>query len=294
MRKICVIGGAGLVGANVAHALYEKGISVTVVDNLQFGFKDNLPPCDFIEDDFVNMSEEFWNSFDVIVVSYCSNIIFAMSHVIETIENNAIKFKTFLDRYHGKIIYLSTSSVYGTADVFPTPETAEIKTSNAYDTSKRIAELFLQQRGNYTSLRLSNVYGKYQRPENPYCGVLGRMIDSAINDKPIEIYGDGTATRDYTHVSDVVKAILLAIDQPPKNAEINIATGIETSVNDLCKMVWKAVDKPVKYNRTQLRSIDATTRRCLDIKKAEQLLGWKPAVTLEDGIMQTINILVSA
>lgn len=289
MRSVCVIGGAGFVGSNIAWALHESGIETVAVDNLSFGYKKNLPPCEFIHKDFCMLDADFFGRFDTIVVAYCSNIIYAINNQIETIKNNAISFYKFLQLYQGKVIYLSTASVYGNADIFPTPEMAEIKTSNAYDTSKRIAELFLQQRGNYTTLRLSNVFGRFQRNENPYCGAIGRMTDRAMNGRPIEIYGDGESARDYTNVQDVTSAVMLAINQPPKNTEINIATGSACSSNKLCTMIWRILDKPEKYKRLTARSIDGITYRCLDNSLAKKLLGWSPMIGLEEGINITIR-----
>lgn len=291
--KCLITGAAGFVASNLSHAI-QNDYKVTNVDSLRFGFKENLPEgCDFIQSDYNFLSEEYLGLFDVMVFCATSNIIYAMEHPLDTIKNNSVNAIEFLNKFKGKIIYTSTASVYGNADEFPTKENAEIKLTNSYDTSKRIVELYLQQRGNYTTLRLSNVFGARQRPENPYVGVLGKFIDCAIAGKPMEIYGTGNATRDYSSVDDVTDAIIKAIEFPALNTEINIATGIETSINDLGKMVWKAVDKPQQYTRKEPRKIDIIERRCLDIYKAKELLGWQPKISLDEGIKLTMDWMMA-
>ena len=115
------------------------------------------------------------------------------------------------------------------------------------------------------------------------------MIGAALKNEPIQIYGNGDSTRDYTYIDDTVDAIIKAIELPAQNCAINIATGIETSSNDLCSKVWKALDKPKKYTRVEPRGIDTIFRRCLDNSRAKELLGWSPVTMLEKGIELTVN-----
>jgi UDP-glucose 4-epimerase len=288
--KCLVLGAAGFVGSNIMDRLLKYDhYDVIGIDDLSFGFIDNISDkSKFYQQNVNDLTQSFLNGFDVVVVSYCSNIIYAIEHETETYQNNAIIAANLFMKYHGKIVYLSTSSVYNQAKIIPTPEDVEISTYNAYDTSKYIAELFLKQRGNFTTLRLSNVYGKNQRAENPYCGVTGKFIDAAFKGEPMKIYGDGLSTRDFTYVDDVVDAIIMSIDQDPKNTEINIGTGIETSTVELSNMITDAIGGPHSAKYIGTRSIDKITRRCLDIKKAKQLLGWDPKTSLEKGIESTI------
>jgi UDP-glucose 4-epimerase len=212
-----------------------------------------------------------------------------MSHPVETFRNNAANTIDFFKKNHAsKIIYTSTSSVYGNAEQIPTPEDAEIKSNNAYDISKRIAEVFLQQRGNYTTFRLSNVYGMNQIASNPYCGVIGKLINATLSKITFEINGNGESTRDYTYIGDVVEAVKKAMALPALQTEINIGTGVETSVNDLVRLVTAMVDVTRSLN-VEPRAIDKITRRRLDIRKAKTLLGWQPNTTIEEGLIKTIE-----
>lgn len=283
--KIIITGAAGFLGGNVCQRLTDFGIDYVAVDNLKFGSEDNLPlGCHFIESGFENLSEEMLSEFDVLIHLACSNIIYAMEFPIETVLNNAVNTIELFSKFKGKIIYTSTASVYGDADVIPTKETDEIKLSNGYDTSKFIAEQFLRERGNYTTLRLSNVYGKFQSIDSPYCGVLGKFVDLYLEGQPLHIYGDGSATRDYTYVEDVVDAIILAMNNEPLNTELNIATGIETSIMELTALIG---NKNGLVNKGK-RMIDKINRRCLDTSKAKELLGWEAKIPVSTGIRKTM------
>lgn len=289
--KILIIGAAGFVGANISLRIRESHHDLSLVDDLSFGYRDNLPKeAKLIEKDFNELDTEFVNKHDLMIFAACSNIIYAMTEPEKTMQNNAINTVALFKKFKGRIIYLSTASVYGQADSFPTHETAIPKLSNSYSTSKYIAEMYLHGRGNYTTLRLSNVYGPLQRPENPYCGVLGRFIDKATLNEQMIIYGTGKDTRDYTYVDDVIDAVMLAINKPALNTEINIATEIETSILELAHAVREAVDiTKWKLKFTDARKIDTIHRRCLSNDRARKLLEWWPKTPLSEGIRETVK-----
>lgn len=292
MSKIILTGACGFVGSNISKRLFESGYEIVNIDDLSFGNKDNLSVNNELHRfGFEQLTEETLSKFDILIHCATSNIIYAMDKPIETFQNNATNTIKLFQKFKGKIIYTSTASVYGQADIIPTPEDAEIRTNNAYDQSKYIAELFLQQRGNYTTLRLSNVYGTNQRADNPFCGVMGKLVNNILNDKPVKINGDGKQTRDYTHADDVVDAIMIAIEREALNTEINIASGKETSINELVDAIVIITDKTALREYVESRKIDGIIRRCLDIRKAEQLLGWKPKIFLGEGICKTIEWL---
>lgn len=286
-RKIIITGACGFVGSNIANRLFTLGYNIYCMDNLQFGHEDNLNMV-FYKSGFENLTEDELQPFDILIHCATSNIIYAIDKPIETFQNNATNTIKLFQKFKGKIIYTSTASVYGQPTIIPTHEDSEIRTYNAYDQSKYIAELFLQSRKNYTTLRLSNVYGENQRPDNPYCGVMGKVIDSALNENVFKINGNGTQSRDYTNVDDVVRAVILAVDQESKNTEINIASGHETSINQLVKIVQKITEKNIQTKNIDSRKIDNITRRCLDVSKAKRLLKWQPEIFIEEGIKNTI------
>lgn len=285
---IIVTGAAGFIGSNIAQRLASEGHSVTGVDDLSFGNEKNIP--DNIN--FFKMSFEklvTFNQEDILIHCATSNIIYSMDHPVETFKNNAGDTIKLFGRFPGKIIYTSTSSVYGNTMQIPTPEDADIRSSNAYDISKHIAELYLQKRGGFTTLRLTNVYGKNQRADNPYCGVIGKLIDCAFTGNKFEVYGEGQDTRDYTSVEDVVKAVSKAVELPAMETEINIGTGRETDTHQLISLVWELTGKFIHFYSVKGRAIDKIRRRCLDIRRAKSLLAWEPCLMLEQGLPLAIQ-----
>ena len=294
MKSLGIVGGFGFIGTNCTLRLKEAGYNVTVIDNFSFSDKKNIPlNVKYIEKGYENLTEHELNFFDEIVFVACSNIIYSVDYPIETIRNNAINFYDFINKFKGKIVFTSTSSKYGNAKKYPITEETEINVSNFYDSSKYIAELFLKNRGNQTTLVLTNTYGKYQRVENPYCGVVSRMIDRVEKGLPIEIFGNGNSTRDYNHVSDVCEAILLAVEKEPLNTSINLGTGVETNSKQLATIISEAFNVPTKFTYVPERKIDGIKRRCLDNSKAKELLGWTPKTDLKTGIQKTIDWIKS-
>jgi UDP-glucose 4-epimerase len=287
--NILVTGSSGFVGSNVCERLVKLGYTLTGCDNYLFGDpRNDTKAMRHLHVDFNDLSAEQLNEFDLIVQCAVSNIIYAQTRVIETFRNNAINTIKMFQRFKGRILYTSTVSVYGQATVIPTPETAELSTYNAYDSSKLIAELFLQERRNYTTLRLSNVYG-YQQRLTTYSGVVSKMICAAMKDKPIDINGDGKSTRDYTFVDDTVDAIVKAVELPALNTEINVGSGVDTSSLGLSEIVCRVLGKPHTVSFIPNRGIDTIYRRCVDRTKAKQLLGWDPKVSLEEGIRRAVE-----
>jgi UDP-glucose 4-epimerase len=282
--KIAILGGAGFVGSNLANYLNSIH-DVTVIDNLSFGFRENINGVKFIQKDFADVDLDY----DVLVHCACANIIYAMEAPIDTFKVNALDTIKMIEKFKGKIIYTSTASVYGQAKVLPTPENHPLNVSNAYDQSKLITEHYLKLRGNYTTLRLSNVYGHGQRPENPYSGVIGKFIDAGLKGKTMYTYGNGADTRDYTYIDDVVLALDMAIESEPLNTEVNISTGKETSINELILLICNELEIPINMRSTEKRQIDKISRRMLDNSKARELLGWKPFHDLKKGIKLTIE-----
>lgn len=194
---------------------------------------------------------------------------------------------------HGvrQVIYTSTSSVYGSKpSQIPSYEVDQVDPRTTYSIAKYAGELICKSSKVLTTiLRLSNVYGPGQTPRlgNATCGVVGQFMDRLSSGEPIIVYGDGTATRDYTHIDDVVRAMLLVLDDP-QDGVFNVSTGEETSTNQLIALLEKVTGKTAKIDRRENRSIDAVVpRRCVDYSKIRNMFGWKPAFSLEAGLKDT-------
>jgi UDP-glucose 4-epimerase len=288
--RIYITGICGFIASNLANKLYDEGYDVGGCDNLKFGFAKNLnPKIAWKNAGFEEVSGRELADYDVLIHMATANIIYAMDYPIETFKTNSLDSINLVKKFGGKIIYISTSSIYGNAEVIPTNEKCDESVVNAYDTSKLILEKYLELRGNYTCLRLSNTFGINQRSENPYCGVVSRMIDSAMADESIVIYGDGKQTRDLNYVGNVVSAIEHFIERSATDCSLNIASGIEIEVIELAKIISRALDKPLSVKYVAPRKIDGIKRRCLDISKANKVYGWFQKVPLEEGIKLTIQ-----
>ena len=291
-KRILVTGGAGFVGSNLCNYFDKEGIDYLAVDDLGFGYKGNLNNLDkFRENGFEELSVDCINSFDVLLHLACANIIYSQENCLQSFRINAFNTFNLFKSFKGKIIYTSTCSVYGMADNFPINEDAPMRVNNVYDQSKLLSEMYLQLRGNQTTLRLSNVYGKNQRPDHPFSGVIGKLIGNAMRKEKFKIIGDGLATRDYTYIDDVVKAIVMAIEKPALNRPINIGTGKETNTLKLAYMISEIMKVPFNVDFIPERSIDIIERRCLNVCCARELLGWEPETDLEKGIKLTIKEL---
>jgi nucleoside-diphosphate-sugar epimerase len=137
-------------------------------------------------------------------------------------------------------------------------------------------------------VRYSNVFGPGQTPENPYCGVVAKLFDSAMTSKPLQIHGDGEQTRDYTFVEDAVTATLSAAVSPKATGQAyNVGTGVETSVNGLARLIMEITGTSSKLEYLDRRDIDNIRRRVVNIEKIRRELRWAPAVTLEQGLKKT-------
>jgi UDP-glucose 4-epimerase len=287
--KILLIGSLGFLGSNI-HKRLSQTYSVYGVDNLKFGYKEN--GCDGQVNeimDFKDLDQQTLDLFDVMVFAATSNIIYAMDNCDSTYHNNFFHAGRLFNMFKGKIVNLSTTSVYGNALQIPTKESWEnIKPSEPYAISKLMAEAVLKVRGNYTTLRLSNVYGANQRHYSNYCGVVGKFVHQAITKNPLSVCGHGTQTRDFTYIDDLLDAVEAAVNREAMNTEMNIASGVETSMNELITEIQSIVG-PVKINTVPSRAIDGISRRCLDVSRASALLGWRPKTDLFKGLMNTVD-----
>ena len=137
-------------------------------------------------------------------------------------------------------------------------------------------------------VRYSNVYGPGQSPSNPYCGVIAKFFQAAVDGKPISIHGDGQQTRDFTFVEDTVEATLLAAVSPRAVGEVfNIGTGFETDINTLAQTIVRVTGKTVPIQHVDRRDIDNIRRRVLNIEKIRRTLHWLPRHTLRQGLEKT-------
>ena len=292
--KTVVTGGAGFIGSHLVETLIEKGSEVTVLDNFSTGRTETLDHMDgkieLVECDIQASGnwQDLFKSIDCLFhLAALADIIPSIEYPDDYYQSNVNGTFNVLEacRKHKvkKIVYSASSSCYGIPDEFPTKETAEIRPQYPYAFTKYLGEQIIMhwcQIFNLpaVSLRFFNVYGPRSRTSGTYGAVFGVFLAQILAGKPLTVVGDGTQTRDFTFVSDVVDAIIIAADASGVSGEIiNIGSGNTYSVNHLAELLGgDVVHIPKRPGEP-----DCTWA---DISKAKQLLNWQPKVSLEEGV----------
>lgn len=292
-KKVVVTGGAGFIGNNLVAALVEKGFEVHIVDRDPSFRKATLPkPATLHEKDIrhTNEMQEIFAGADVVFhTAAVPRVPYSIEHPVETTDENITgTVSVFTAAARAKVrrvVYSSSGSAYGEQKTLPFIETMEAMPVNPYGLQKYVGELFAKMWVDVygietVSLRYFNVYGPGLDPNGPYALAIGRFLMARKNNQPITIYGDGTITRDFTHVRDVVAANILAAESAKvgKGEVINIGAGRNMSIQALAEMFGG----PIEYGPPRIEAHDARA----DNRKAKELLGWEPTVKLEDGIAE--------
>lgn len=297
MAKCLVTGGAGFIGSNLVDALIKEGHEVLVIDNLSTGKKENLNArAKFFQVDLLELDKirSLFRGVDFVFhEAALPRIPLSIQKPIETsdvnIKGTLHALVAARDAGVKRFIYAASSSALGGAAKLPMREDAPCKPLNPYSLQKYVGELyckiFFEIYGLSTvSLRYFNVYGPRQPREGSYVPVIGIFLTQKIAGKPLTITGDGKQTRDFTYISDVVRANILAMESKKagKGDVINIGAGHNQSINEIAKMVGgKAVHLPARPG--EMRDTLA------DIALAKKLLGWEPKVKLEDGVKNLLQ-----
>lgn len=302
--KSLITGCAGFIGSHLTDKLLLEGHEVTGIDC----FTDYYPRAvkenniknaldhenfTFIENDIVNITEfpevdyvfhqaaqagvraSWGRSFGI----YTRNNILATQKLLEYYKDKGVK----------KFIFASSSSIYGDLDKLPIREDAPKNPISPYGVTKLAAEnlcsLYYKNYGTPTvSLRYFTVYGPRQRPDMG----INKFVHAVLNDDIIEIYGDGSQTRDFTYISDVVQANLLAARSDAAGESFNIGGGSRISVTDLVGLIEDAAGKDahIKYIEAQKGDVKHTYA---DVMKAGRLIGYKPTVGIGEGVKKYVE-----
>ena len=293
--KFVVTGGAGFIGSHLAKFLVKNNHEVLIIDNLIRGTLNNISE---IKDDveFHKGDISNYNEIDAVVDSVDG--IFheaALASVPQSFkeperyqEVNAIGSENIFklgEKHNAKIVFASTSSVYGDQTKFPVNENAQTNPLNPYGQSKLEAEKFASKYAakglRVIGLRYFNVFGIGQNPE--YAGVIPKFIERISQNKPPIIEGDGNNIRSFTFVDDVVQANILAFQSNVNHEFINIASEDMTSINELAEKMIKMSGLNLKPIYDEPRKGDIKKSNA-DISKAKELLKWNTKITLEEGL----------
>ncbi len=304
MQKVLVTGGAGFIGSHLVDALVARGVAVTVLDNLSTGKHENIAHhasgVTFIEgsitdhDTVMRAAEGVDTIFHLAAVASVQKSI---EHPLETHETNTTGTLAIFEAARklsiNKVVYASSSAVYGDLPDMPKTENSQCCPKTPYGLHKMIGEayakLYYELHGvKSVGFRFFNVYGSRQDASSPYSGVISLFAKLLIEGKQPNIYGDGTATRDFVHVSDVVEANLLAAESDVDFDVFNIATGKEIAINELLQTMNTALGTDITPIYQPERAGDIK-RSVADISKAQKMLGWSPKMALQEGISELLG-----
>ena len=299
MKKVVVTGGAGFIGCHIVDALVAAGddvhsVDVHVVDNYSAGKREDRinQKATYHELDIRKTDEltKLFEGADVVFhTAAIPRVPYSVEHPVETTDVNIVGTVSVLTAAARakvrRVVNSASGSAYGAQDTLPLVETMQANPVNPYGLQKYVGELFAgiwpAVYGLETvSLRYFNVYGPKLDPEGPYALAVGAFLLARKEGRPLSIFGDGTITRDYTHVRDVARANLLAAESTKvgKGEVINIGAGRNVTIQFLAELVGGEI----AYATPRIEAHDSKA----DNRKAKQLLGWEPAVTLEEGIAE--------
>jgi UDP-glucose 4-epimerase len=294
-RRAVVTGGAGFIGSHLVDRLVGDGVEVVVVDNLAIGREANLVKalatgrCRFHHVDIRDRAA-LPALFDGVDTVYH---LAALADIVPSIERPGEYFTTNVDgtfnvveaaRTAGvrRLIYAASSSCYGIPDVYPTPESAPIRPQYPYALTKYLGERIALHWGHVydiptVSLRFFNVFGPRARTSGTYGAVFGVFLAQKLARKPFTVVGDGTQTRDFTFVTDIVAGIVAAAESDLRDEILNLGSGGTYSINDLCSLLGGPVEHiPKRPGEPDCTFADAT--------KARDLLGWRAQTPFAEGV----------
>lgn len=296
MKKAIVTGGAGFIGSHIVDRLLADGHQVIAIDNFSTGRPENLghqkghPNMHLVEADVTDKEaiSPFFEGADWVFH------LAALADIVPSIQKPEKYFRSNVDGTFNvlevckekgikRFIYAASSSCYGIPDVYPTPETAEIRTEYPYALTKYVGEQLVLHWGKIyklpvVSLRFFNVYGPRSRTSGTYGAVFGVFLAQKLKGMPFTIVGDGTQTRDFTFVTDVVNACIMAAESELTCEVMNVGSGNTYSVNRLIELLG---GKDVVHIPKRPGEPDCTFA---DTTKIRKLLGWEPRVSFEEGV----------
>jgi UDP-glucose 4-epimerase len=305
--KVLVTGGAGFIGSHLVRALLERGDRVGVLDNFASGRRSNLDELagdiELVEGDLRSYERVHAAMNGVELVFHQGALPSVPRSVQDPLTTNEVNVGGTLnvllaarDEGARRVVFASSSSVYGDADGFPRDETQRPQPLSPYGVAKLAAEsycrAFWQVYGLETvSLRYFNVFGPRQDPQSQYAAVVPRFIARLLEGQAPVIYGDGNQSRDFTYVGNVVAGNLLAASASGVAGEVlNVATGGSLTVNELSSAIQEILGTEIEPTYEPAR-VGEVERSAADISRATRLLGYTPAHNVEEGLVTTIDAL---
>ncbi|NCB38474.1 MAG: SDR family oxidoreductase [Erysipelotrichia bacterium] len=301
--RIVVSGGAGFIGSHLTEELLKQGHSVVIIDNFVTGSRKNL---EHLNSDKLSIVEH-----DISKPIYLAEKVDRIYHLaspaspidyqklpIQTLKVGALGTHNLLGMAkdkHARLLLASTSEIYGDPLMHPQKETYwgnvnPVGPRGCYDESKRFAEAIVVAYRDYHKvdtriIRIFNTYGPRMRLNDGR--VVPAFISQVLNGEDLSVYGDGSQTRSFCYVSDLVRGIMKVMEQPDQNP-INLGNPAEITIKQFAEKIIELTSSKAKLIYGPLPQ-DDPKRRQPDITRAKELLGWEPEVSLEEGLRKTIE-----
>lgn len=305
MPKFLVTGGCGFIGSHLGDALQARGNHVRVLDDLSTGSEANLPKgAEFLRGSICNpgiVGEALAGMDGCFHLAAIASVEQGVRRWRQTHEVNLSGTVTILEAAAAlappiPVVYASSAAVYGNCAATVLNEDTPTRPLSAYGADKLGCELHARVAGDVhgvptMGLRFFNVFGPRQDPRSPYSGVISIFCDRLLHGNPVDIYGDGLQTRDFVHVSDVVAALLGAMERASLDAPVlNVCTGRPTAVRDLAEKIGILCGRAAQIRLQPPRT--GEVRHSLGSpERARAQLGLLPATSLEDGLASLLEWL---
>lgn len=303
-KRVLVTGGAGFIGSNLCQELARRGGHILIVDDLSTGKEENIEALigeevSFVQGSVVDLPllQELFHEIDIVFhLAAISDVPRSLQNPIATHQVNIAGTLNVLlaarDNKVRKVIYASSSSVYGDTPTLPKTEDMLPNPQSPYAATKLAGEYYCQVFGQVydlstVCLRYFNVYGPRQDSNPQYATVIPMFITGFLKDKPPTIFGDGEQTRDLTFVEDVVAANILAAESDVSGI-FNVGTGEGITINELSQLIRTVIDKDIEPIHHEPRPGDVK-HSLADITKAKEKLGWEPKIDLKEGLRRCVD-----
>ena len=307
MSRVLVTGGGGFIGSHLVRALLDRGDEVRVLDNYSTGNRDNLEGLD------IEVVEGELRSYERVhnavrgseVVFHLGALGSVPRSVQDPLTTSAVNVEGTLNvllaaRDEGvrRVVFASSSSVYGSSAELPARESGPVDPISPYGVAKLAAERYcvsfsrVYETFETVVLRYFNVFGPRQNPSSEYAAAVPKFLTAVAAGEQVTVFGDGGQARDFTYVANVIDANLLAADAPGASGRIfNVAAGAPHSVNELLDTIGSLLETSVDRVHTAPRPGDIRDSFA-DIASAREVLGWEPRVGFEDGLRLTAETLL--
>ena len=301
--KVLITGGAGFIGSHLTERLLAEGHSVIVLDNFHTGSRDNIRHLlrnDYLEVYRHDVTDPYRMEVDMIYNLACpaSPIHYQRSPAKTVVTSvmgmiNALNLATEIK---ARVLQASTSEVYGDPEVHPQVESYRgcvnpIGPRSCYDEGKRVAETLMMDfhRENHVDIRIARIFNTYGPRMSPDDGrVVSNFVLQALRNEPITIFGDGSQTRSFCFVDDLVDGLIRLMSQEETLGPVNLGNPDERSIKEIAELVLALTGSSSEIVYRPLPKDDPVRRRP-DITVAQQVLGWSPKVTLEEGLPKVIE-----